>query len=288
MEENLCTSIPQSQKHKMHYGFTTALTILSGFLLTSCASVEQQIDRHLEDGVQAMMDAFKGYRVRHHTIPAGAKIICNGEEKGVAPLDQYYDLTQEQKSTQVLLVDQCEALWRSGAREDIRVKIPLDKFPTFVQLATERPADVPGYGADEEAGSQILALRQKQIEDIQRGMTGLLSLGFSLHQLSKSTTTSSNPAAPVFHSGFSPVSSERGIRWNWIQPPVAPLGSFQPFTSSGTRSPMNLTPVYPASNCVGTVVMGQCSGTVQPTTLSHYCAGAFVNGRCAGAVLFGK
>jgi hypothetical protein len=52
--------------------------------------------------MQALEDSIRGYRVRYDSIPAGATIECNGQPKGVAPFDKYYDLTAEQKKSQVL------------------------------------------------------------------------------------------------------------------------------------------------------------------------------------------
>ncbi len=49
-----------------------------------------------------------------------------------------------------------------------------------------------------------------------------------------------------------------------------------------------LVPLYRASDCIGTVVMGKCEGTILQPGIQPYCAGSVINGRCVGSVILGE
>lgn len=258
--------------------FIKNLAIISPlFLLTACASLEQE----LYTQVQGLEDSIRGYRVQYHTIPAGAKILCSGEEVGVAPIFKYYDLTPEHKANQILEINNCQAIWPSGALADIQSAIPIDRFPRFVHLVTERPAEAPDYEVDSAFGDKTLALRQQGLDAINQ----LVGLGFGIHQMNKANKVAGGAMSmPSFNAPFPSVSSPGGIRWNWVQPSIQPN-----FGSQTGISRHALTPVYPATSCGGPVLQGLCSADIANAGVKpSYCAGGFVNGRCLGPVLSGE
>ena len=265
---------------RKHLG-SKLLILSSVFLLTSCASVVHNI---VESSVLAVADAFQGYRVQYYSIPAGAKIVCDGEEKGEAPFFMYYDITPEQKTNQVMEIDNCQAIWPSGALAEIKTAIPLTQYPRFVNLTTERPADAPGYDTDEAFGDKTLALRQKQLDDLAAAADLVVGFGFAVYQANKASSVTSRSSYVPSPS----VSGPGSIRWNWIQPSTIAMPIGQPnFGIQGGVSNNALTPIFPASSCVGTILMGKCVGSiVDRGDLKHFCAGTFVNGRCLGSVLF--
>ena len=259
--------------------FIKNLAIISPlFLLTSCASLEQELYKQ----AQVLEDSVRGYRVQYDTIPAGAKILCNGEEIGVAPIFKYYDLTPEHKTSQILEINNCQAMWPSGAVADIQSAIPLDQFPRFVHLVTERPAEAPDYEVDSAFGDKTLALRQQGLDAINR----LVGLGFGIHQMNKANkVTGGAMSMPSFNAPSPSVSSPGGIRWNWVQPSIQP--NFGGQTAISHRA---LTLFHPASSCVGTIdVMGRCQGRIVDAGVKSFCAGVVAaNGRCLGPMLLGK
>jgi hypothetical protein len=208
-------------KTSFYAAFSVAASLL---LLTSCASLEQGIHNQL----QSMEDSFRGYRVQYHTLPAGAKIQCEGKQLGVAPFYKYRDLTEQQKSNQILEIEGCEALWDSGARADIQGSIPLDRFPYFVHLVIERPADAPNFEIDEAVGVKTLAARQKLLDDIAAMGGGIAALAEGIRDSRKASNTGSGvtsmPSLTAFHS----VSSAGGIRWNWVQASTVQMPTIQP------------------------------------------------------------
>lgn len=259
--------------------FRAKLSIFfSVFFLASCASLEQELYNQL----QAIEDSIRGYRVQYETIPAGATILCNGEEQGVTPFFKYRDLSSEQKANQVLEINNCQALWPSGAQADIQVAIPLDKFPRFVHVATERPIDAPNYEIDQAFGAKTLAARQKLLNDIGAATAGFLALGVNLHEMSKlSSDVTGAVSAPSFGTPSRAAPNPGSIRWNWVQPTGVQMPSVTP---ASTR----FTPVFPASSCTGTIVMGRCAGNITHTGVKPLCVGAVANGRCIGSVIFGE
>jgi len=245
-------------------------------LLTSCASLEQELYKQ----AQVLEDSVRGYRVQYHTIPAGAKILCNGEEVGVAPIFKFYDLTPEHKASQILEINNCQAIWPSGARADIQSAIPIDQFPRFVHLVTERPAEAPDYEVDSAFGDKTLALRQQGLDAINR----LVGLGFGIHQMNKANKVAGGAMSmPSFNAPFPSVSSPGGIRWNWVQPSIQPN-----FGSQTAISHRALTPFYPVNSCAGAVVMGRCQGAIVGGVSPSFCGGTVANGKCLGPMLLGE
>lgn len=272
--------------------FITQISILSSvFLLTSCSSLKQEVHNKMQN----LEDSIRGYRVQYHTIPAGAKILCDGKQRGVAPFFKYYDLTPEQNTDQVLEISNCEALWPSGARAAIQSVIPLDQFPSFVHVVIERPIDVPEYEIDEAFGVKTLAERQKQLEAVQAFTRSMLDLGVSIREANRSSKNANVArSVPSFNVPSSSVTSTGGIRWNWIQPAIQMPGVQQsaiqmtstlPNFSAMGHSKSALIPVFAASSCVGSIVAGRCEGSIVSSDLPSYCSGTFVDGRCIGSVL---
>lgn len=257
--------------------FIKNLAIISPlFLLTACASLEQE----LYTQVQGLEDSIRGYRVQYHTIPAGAKILCNSEEIGVAPTFKYYDLTPEHKASQILEINNCQAIWPSGAVADIQSAIPIDQFPRFVHLVTERPAEAPDYEVDSAFGDKTLALRQQGLDAINR----LVGLGFGIHQMNKANKVAGGAMSmPSFNAPFPRVSSPGGIRWNWVQPSIQPN-----FGSQTAISHRALTPFYPVNSCAGAVVMGRCQGAIVGGVSPSFCGGTVAKGKCLGPMLLGE
>lgn len=257
--------------------FIKNLAIISPlFLLTACASLEQEIYKQ----AQVLEDSVRGYRIQYHTIPTGAKILCNGEEIGVAPIYKYYDLTPEHKTSQILEINNCQAIWPSGALADIQSAIPLNQFPHFVHLVTERPAEAPDYELDSAFGAKTLALRQQGLDAIR----SFVALGFGIHKMNKTNKVASGATSlPSFDTPVRDVSSSGGIRWNWVQTDIQP--NFGSQTGISSRA---LTPFYPANSCVGAVVMGRCQGGIVGGVNPSYCGGAVANGKCLGPMLLGE
>jgi hypothetical protein len=263
------------------------LLVSSALLLTSCASLEK--DLHTK--MQALEDSIRGYRVQYDSIPAGATIKCNGQPKGVAPFYKYYDLTAEQKKRQVLPLDSCHAIWPSGARTEVPSTIPIDRFPTFVHMVMERPSEAPAYEVDAANGVKILAERQKLLNDIGAAAGSMLALGVGIRELSKTPTSYGIKSAQTTQK-FGSDPSRGGIKWNWVQSetPSIQLPNVQPkfAISRSASNHASLTPVFPASSCVGTIVAGTCLGKILPSSVPHFCAGQMIEGRCIGAVLLGE
>jgi hypothetical protein len=57
----------------------------------------------------------------------------------------------------------------------------------------------------------------------------------------------------------------------------------QNFPNGATRG---YTPerVYTTGECLGSVIVGKCYGTLSPKVRKTYCIGTMVNGRCIGTV----
>lgn len=52
-----------------------------------------------------------------------------------------------------------------------------------------------------------------------------------------------------------------------------------------TQNQRSGTPIYDANRCIGSVVNGQCMGTIRPSgEVQKRCYGAVVNGRCTGSI----
>lgn len=258
-----------------------SLLICSALILSSCASLEETLGAKL----QVVEDAMRGYRVQYHSVPAGAKIVCDGIELGVAPFFKYRDLTPEQKAAQELEIGNCEAVWPSGARTSIQASVALDQFPRFVHVITERPTDASDYEVDEAFGEKTLAERQQVLDGARALGASLGALAWSVHQQSKTSAYSGNVAAlPGLNAPMRVVAAPGGIRWNWVQPTVGAQPNFGIAEASSLRT---LIPLSPASNCVGTIIHGQCQGRIIDTGQRSYCPTAFVDGRCLGPVLMG-
>ena len=270
------------------------LTVLSlSFFLASCAyspnspqSLGELIHGVVNTAVYSVVDAIKGYRVNYHSNPFGAKILCKGEVlQGEAPVEKYYDLTPDQKTAQVLELDDCYALWPSGARADIRPAVPLDLYPTFVHIVTLRPSDAPDADTDVAYGEQTWLALQKRNSDIQAASNALANLAINIYALTQTQKNKSRGAAsyriPLQFQGATSRSSSGGIRWTWI----TSQSGFDP----QIKSRPTLTPLFAPDRCLGSVLLGRRTGSVVPTgQIQSYCAGAFVNGECLGSVLLGE
>jgi hypothetical protein len=260
--------------------------------LASCTNLQQEIMNKAQDRQRIIIDDyFRGYRIEYHSIPAGARIVCNEEEQGVAPFFKYRDLTPEQKNEELLVIKNCEAIWYTGARAEIQVTIPLDLFPKFVNLVAERPRDAPDYEIDDSYGYQALASKQKQQDDAIVAVTHLGDLlgGVILQKITANKNKGSAANSQAYNAPSQSVSGANGIRWNWVQPSTTAMPIVQSnFSLLNSNSRQVLTPVYSASSCLGSIVMGKCYGTIADAGIQSYCAGTFVNGTCNGSVLFGK
>jgi hypothetical protein len=256
-------------------------------LLTACASLEGSILAKL----QTLEDSIRGYRVQYDSIPVGATIECNGQNKGVAPFYKYYDLTTEQKKNNILSLDNCQALWPSGARTDVPSTIPLDQFPNFVHMLMERPSEAPDYEIDVKNGVRILAERQKLLDNFSAAVGGTIALGADIQRQNKALKGYSGYESAQINPTLDNNSSHGRINWNWVQgqasstqlPGVQP--NFGIVESAGNKA--SLTPVFPAASCVGTILVGKCYGKIMYAGIPQYCSGQMADGKCNGAVLFG-
>lgn len=263
------------------------LVILSSlFLLTSCANSPRALLRSaVHTAVYSVSDSIRGYRVIYHSIPAGAKVLCGGDVlQGEAPIERHYDLTPDQKANQIFELDNCYALWPSGARVDINPAVPLDVHPSFVHVITLRPTDAPDLNTDIAYGEKTLAARQRLNDDLQRlagGTVGLMAELYAQNRARKDVAggVASPSIARQFQGAIS--SDGGGMRWRLV--------TAQSGFDSQLKSRPTFTPVFAADRCLGPVVLGECKGSIAATgNIQSYCAGKFVNGECLGSVVFGK
>ncbi|MDO8177007.1 MAG: hypothetical protein Q7T62_02070 [Undibacterium sp.] len=76
--------------------------------------------------------------------------------------------------------------------------------------------------------------------------------------------------------------AQQNSTYNYQTPYVAPVTPVRP---NFNYQHMDGTPVYNASQCVGTIVFGQCVGTITPSSgLQKKCYGMVINGECNGAL----
>lgn len=239
----------------------------------------------MHTAVYSVSDSIRGYRVNYHSIPAGAKILCSGDVlQGEAPIERRYDLTPDQKANQLFELDNCYAVWPSGARADINSAVPLDLYPKFVNIVSFRPTDVPDLDVDIAYGEKTLAARQKLDNDIQQLAGGVVGLTAGIYELNRARKDATQGAAspsigPQFQGAIS--RGDGSMRWTW----VTAQSGFDP----QLKSRSTFTPVFSPDRCLGSVVLGKCTGPIAATgQIQSYCAGTFINGECHGSVLFGK
>lgn len=260
---------------------------LSAFV-SGCAGLEQQL--HAQG--QALEDSIRGYRVQYESMPAGAKIFCSGNELGTAPFLKYRDLGENEKRNGQLHIQGCEAVWNSGARASIDSIIPLSRFPRFVYLVAERPVEAPGAQADDEVGVNTLAARQKVLDDLAVATGNLVALGIGIREARNASKYAvGTPFYTPSNRQFKPIAGNGNIRWNWVQSSTPAMPDLQsPIGGSGAfGSHATLTPMYPASSCIGTIVSGQCVGKILATEApTGICGGKVVQGRCYGSILMGN
>lgn len=258
-----------------------AATLLA-FSLTACANLEEGLLKSL----QSVEDSLRGYRIQYHSIPAGASIVCDGVQLGAAPFNKHYDLSAAQRKASALDIANCNAIWPSGANARITIEIPLDRFPTHALVVIERPADVPDYQTDEDFGSTMLAARQKIRDDLER-LGGGIAAG--IHQASSASKTPDVGASmPGLKTPFRSVADRGGVKWNWVMPTAPQLSGNQvKLSSQTTTSGRSLTPLVPASSCLGSIVMGRCEGRTAHAGVTPLCVGSFTAGRCIGTVIMG-
>jgi hypothetical protein len=229
--------------------------------------------------MQGLEDSIRGYRVQYNTIPSGAEVICDEERIGVTPFFKYRDLTLEQKQSKTLNIGNCRALWQSGAEAKVGSTIPLDIFPNYVEVITERPSDAPGIEGDERFGAKILAERQKIIDDFAAQTVGMFNLMSNIREASK-INKRMQPSASIQTPNQNHLASSRssGIGWNWVS--SGQQNFVQPSFSRAT-----ITPVFRASSCMGSIVEGRCIGQIAAGDLPSYCAGSMIAGKCIGSML---
>ena len=275
------------------------------FTLISCAQLESAeqkfdsliytaIDKSIGPPLTYIEDSIRGYRVDFETIPAGAKLTCNGKEEGYTPKKIWFDLSEEVINSGVFNIENCTVTWASGARVEINAQIPLEQFPRNVYVIRERPADYPNAVTDKKFEREHLAHRQAQLE---AAAGTIISVGSTLYQLSQieapdtNPAASANPGAPLGYTGQQShgFQSSGAIQWNWVESTVQPINfSASSVTENQFNSNMNTFPaITPASFCKGAIVMGQCSGTLLKPSVQPYCAGKFINGACVGTIIMG-
>lgn len=143
----------QSKGDQMNNLDRVAITLLSFFCLTSCASY---------------------YPVEYASTPAGATVICNGRTNwGKAPvlLTIKPELIKDAKKNNggVFLNDVCIAKWPSGAVQYFNNNIDLNQFPNGVQITATRPVDHPGMELDIAASQQRMnELQLQQMQQMQQ------------------------------------------------------------------------------------------------------------------------
>lgn len=269
---------------KNHFS-VSLLSIFCLGLISGCASFDQQ----LYSQMQALEDSIRGYRLQYESMPAGAKIFCNGTELGTAPFYKYRNLSEDERQSGKLSIQGCEAVWNSGARASIDAVVPLNQFPRFVYLVADRPVEVPGAQGDDDVGIKILAERQKALNDLAVATGNLLALGVAIHDARSAAKHAAGTSFYVpANRNFRPVEGGGNIRWNWVHAsaPVlsGPQSNFGLGDSFGNQ--VTLTAMYPASSCVGSIVNGQCLGKVLATGApAGFCGGKVVHGRCYGSIL---
>lgn len=124
----------------------TAL-VTASLILGGCAAPTK-----IQTALTHQLEAVFGYSVIYNTVPSGADLFCDEKRVGVTPKNMTIEAPEASAAT--LELGNCHAVWKSGARVDFDMSVPLDTFDQRVVITKVLPLNTPGYAADLEVGQK--------------------------------------------------------------------------------------------------------------------------------------
>lgn len=125
--------------------YVTLVTV--SLILGGCGAATK-----IQTSLTHQLEAAFGYSVIYNTVPSGADLFCDDKRVGVTPKNM--TIKAPDNSASVLNLGNCHAVWKSGARVDFDMSVPLDTFGKRVVVTKVLSLDSPGYAQDLEVGKK--------------------------------------------------------------------------------------------------------------------------------------
>ena len=205
------------------------------------------------------------YLVTYNSNPPSAQLVCNGVSQGYTPVTLNYKLSEDEKKRGYLNTVPCFYRWYSGATVDAQRTFNINQFPKGVVTTSQRPY-TPGAEVDNQVAQQLMQRREYEAQ-----------LYYQQRQQMRQTQQQSQQ---FFQQQLNQVQQNNNSLMQMNN-------ANQQQNLNGTKSGYTPERFYTPAECLGSVVNGQCYGTVSPSAKSRYCIGKMINGECVGTLTGG-
>lgn len=143
----------------------TTLSVVALISLTGCLSsrshdyrqmhaenrshLMESVEQLKSDLTERISSQVQSYTVTYQSFPESATVVCNGVTKGMTPVVVYYPYDKENaKNGDSLTIDNCKAVWMSGAEKNYVNNIRIDTKLRHTTIGIERPKNIAGLQKD--------------------------------------------------------------------------------------------------------------------------------------------